>query len=65
MNEQIRLLKDRADKARILYKKNMITRSEAHAEIMPYILAYNEISKKIAKKYNVKPGAINFASYVR
>ncbi len=65
MSEYIKALKDRADKARLLYKKNMITRAEANAEIMPYILAYNEKSKVIAKKYGVRPGQLNFNSYIR
>lgn len=65
MSDKIKALKERADKARILYKRNLITRAEAHAEIIPYILAYNEKSKTIAKKYGAKPGQIHFASYVR
>lgn len=65
MNERIRSLKDQADKARILYKKNIISRDEAYLEIMPYIVTYNETAKRIAKKHNVRPGTINFASYIR
>jgi hypothetical protein len=65
MNEQFKVLKQRADEARILYKKNLITRAEANAEIIPYILAFNKQSDIIAKKYNVKPRHINFNSYIR
>jgi hypothetical protein len=65
VNKDIKALKDRADKARLLYKKNMITRAEAHAEIIPYILLYNKRSEKIAKKYNQHPKLMNFSSYVR
>jgi hypothetical protein len=65
MNEQLKALKERADKARILYNQNLITRAEAHAEILPYIEAFNNKSKQIAKKYRVTPKTINFASFVR
>lgn len=65
MNDEIKALKDRADKARILYKKNFITREEAIAEIKPYIEVFNKKSKAIAKKYNQRPKLLNIASYLR
>lgn len=65
MNDEVKALKDRADKARILYKRNLITRDEAIAEIKPYIEVFNEKSKAIAKKYNQRPKLLNVASYLR
>jgi hypothetical protein len=63
--QNLKALKDKADKARILYKQNKITRAEANAAVMPYILMFNKRSEKIAKKYNQRPKYMNFASYVR
>ncbi len=47
-----KLLKERADKARSLYRSNLITRGEAVEQIEPFIEAYNTKSKEIAKKYD-------------
>lgn len=65
MSDEIKILKERADIARLLYKRNIIARNEAYSIIYPYILAYNKKSKVIAKKYNVRPKKIHFASFVR
>jgi hypothetical protein len=65
VTDNIKSLKDRADKARILYKKNLITREEAIAEIKPYIEACNKKSEAIAKKYKQRPKLLNVASYLR
>lgn len=65
MSDEIRILKERADAARILYKRNMIDRDEVFFEIYPYIVAYNERSKEIAKQFNIRPKQIHFASFLR
>lgn len=65
MRSEIKILLERAEIARLSYKKNLITREEAKKEIMPYITAYNEKAKQIAKKYNAKPKLINFSSFIR
>jgi hypothetical protein len=65
MNKEFAKLKDRADKARILYKQNKLTRAEAIAEVTPYVLAFNSKSKEIAKKYGQRPGQMNISSYLR
>lgn len=59
------ILLDRADAARLLYKKNLITREEAIKCIKPYVEAYNTTSKEIAKKYNMSPKKIHIASFLR
>lgn len=65
MNLEVRALQERAEKARILYNLNKITRGEAKNEIMPYIDACNKKSEELAKKYNQRPRPITFASFVR
>lgn len=65
MNSKIQILKERAEIARILYNQNKITRGEAHAEIIPYILEVNKASERIAKKYNQHPKKIDFSSFIR
>lgn len=65
MNIETIKLKDRADKARIMYKQNLISREEAIAEVKPYINLFNAKSKEIAKKHGCRPKFINFISYIR
>ena len=65
MDAEIKKLKDRADKSRILYKKNLISREEAESNIMPYINEYNRRTNAIARKYKMSPKYIKFQSYIR
>lgn len=65
MTTETKELKMQADEYKALYKMGKITRNEAAEYIMPYINAFNEKSKEIAKKYNMKPKTINFAGYLR
>lgn len=65
MSDETKILFDKAIKARLSYKQNLITREEAKEEIMPYINLYNKKSKEIAKKYNVSPKQLNFTSFIR
>ena len=65
MREEIMELKQKAENAKYLYRKNAINRETAKEEIMPYIEAYNEKSLEIAKKYNQKVKKLTFASFVR
>jgi meiotically up-regulated gene 157 (Mug157) protein len=65
MDEQIQVLKNRADSARILYKQNIINRKAAEILITPYIDAFNEKSKSVAKRFNMRPKLLNFSSYIR
>lgn len=65
MNEEVLILKLKAEEYRALYQMNICTREEAKENIMPYINLINNKSKEIAKKYNQKPKIVNFASYIR
>lgn len=58
-------IKARAFEARDSYKAGLITRNEAKEMIVPYIKLYNEKSKQIAKKYNMKPRYISFVGFIR
>lgn len=65
MEEEIALLKQKAEEGRILYKQNKIIREEAKQHIIPYINEVNNKSKEIAKKYGQKPRLVNFNSFIR
>lgn len=56
---------EEAMKAKILYNLGKITREEARAMIEPYASAFNEKSKELAKKYNVKAKLFNFNNFLR
>ena len=58
-------IKDKAERARFLYKTRQITREEAKQEILPYIELFNEKSKEVAKKHGMKPRLINFVGWIR
>lgn len=58
-------IKNRAFDARESYRAGFIGRSEAKADIMPYIVAVNEKSMEIARKYGMRPKKISFASFIR
>lgn len=59
------IIKEQAFIARDSYRAGLIGRDEAKKIIMPYIILFNDKSKKIAKKYNMKPKLITFAGFVR
>ncbi|UDY80734.1 hypothetical protein [Geobacillus phage GR1] len=65
MTHEARELFLRAQEAKALYKTGKINREQARAEIEPYINLFNKKSKEIAKKYNLKPKMLTFASFVR
>ena len=58
-------LKTRAFDARAAYRAGAIDRKTAKAEIEPYIVAFNEKSREIAKKYNQRAKTISFTGFVR
>lgn len=60
-----KLLKENADKARMLYRSNLISREEAVKDIQPFIETFNAKSKEIAKKYNQRPKTISVISFLR
>lgn len=48
-----------------LYLHGQITREEAKEELKKFIEFYNETSKRIAKKYNMKPHKFCFSAFMR
>lgn len=65
MNSEARELLVKAQKAKALYSIGKLNRSQARAEIDPYIQAFNNKSKEIAKKYNQRPKLMSFSQFVR
>lgn len=65
MNQDIAVLKERADAARLLYKQNKLTRNQASSEIKPYIAAVNKKAKELSSKYGVRPKYVFINSYLR
>lgn len=53
------------NKTKALYNRGSIDRETAKLILTPFINMYNEKAKKTAKKYNIKPKLISFASLVR
>ncbi len=62
MNKELRNL---AEEARKSYRSKIIDRDEAIKQINPFVEAYNQKSKEIAKKYNQRAKTISVASFLR
>ena len=65
MSEEVKMLKDKAEKGRILYRTSAVDIDEAKEMIMPYINAVNKRAKELAVKFGMKPKKVNFYSFVR
>lgn len=63
--EAINLLKLKADEAKAKLFLGVIDYEEAKKEAAPYIEAFNNKSKEIAKKYNQRPKMLNVAGFFR
>lgn len=50
---------------RAKYNNGIITAKEAKAELAEYEHVFNELAKKLAKKYNKQPQKFNFNSFMR
>lgn len=65
MNDEVRILKNEAEKARLLLRSGIIDLTEAKVKVKPYIDLVNKKSKEIAKKYNQKPRLVNASAFLR
>lgn len=65
MLEQTKILKDKAEKGRALYRSGNIDIKSAKELVMPYLNAVNAKAKELAKKYNMRPKTVDFRSFVR
>jgi len=63
--EEKQKLKRYSEDVRVLYLQGKITREEAREELKEFIEFYNETSKRIAKKYDMKPHKFCFAAFMR
>lgn len=64
-DEEKEKLKRYSEDVRLLYLSGKITRGEAKEELKEFVEFYNETSKKIAKKYGMKPHKFCFAAFMR
>ncbi len=65
MNEEVRILKSEAEKAKILLWNGEIDLKEAKNKVKPYIDMVNEKSRELAKRYNQKPRLVSATSFLR
>jgi hypothetical protein len=65
MNDEVRILKNEAEKARVLLRSGIIDLTEAKVKVKPYIDLVNKKSKEIAKKYNQRPRMVTTSSFLR
>lgn len=65
MKEETKVLKEKAEQGRQLYRSGMIEQSEAKKMVAPYLDAVNKKSVELAKKFGMKPRKVQFRSYVR
>lgn len=65
MNDEVRILKNEAEKARVLLRSGIIDLTEAKVRVKPYIDLVNKKSKEIAKKYNQRPRMVTASSFLR
>lgn len=62
---EINALKDRAEKARMLYRSGEIDIDEVKKMAGDYINAVNKRSKELAKKYHVRAKIFNLKAWLR
>lgn len=56
---------DKAEHARMLYRRGEISKAEAMEIMADFIEEFNEKAKSLAKKYNQKPKLFNFRAFMR
>jgi len=65
MDYQTGQYKDRAEKARMLYRQGQIDLNEVRTQANPYIIEVNNKSKELAKKYGVRAKTFNLKAWLR
>lgn len=61
-NEELYLL---AERVKYRYQHQLITRAEAEKALQPYVEAFNNKSREIAKRLGLKPKLFNFSAFMR
>lgn len=65
MTDEIRLLREQAECAKIGYLSGRISRDEAAERIKPYAAAFNEKSKELAAKHHMSPQKFSLTAFLR
>lgn len=65
MNTKVAILKDKAEKARMMYRSGDIELREAKTQVTPYAEAVNSRSKELASKYGLKAQRFNLKAWLR
>lgn len=65
MKDTDKLIKQKAEEAKIKFKAGLISYEQANKEIKPYIDIVNKKSVELAAKYNVRPLRTNVKAYLR
>lgn len=65
MTDKMQELRNQAEQAKVLYKGNVISRKKAVEQIQPYADAFNEVSQRLAKKYNQRHKPFKVVSFLR
>lgn len=58
-------LREQAEKARVMYHMNEISREEMERLIKPYVDEVNKKAVELAKKHGVKPRKVSVSYFVR
>lgn len=65
MTDEIRLLREQAECAKIGYLSGGLTWEEAAERIKPYAAAFNEKSKELATKHHMRPQKFSLTAFLR
>ena len=65
MTDEIRLLREKAECAKIGYLAGEISREEAESVIKPYADAFNTKSRELARKYHMRPQKFSMTAFFR
>ena len=63
--EEVKELKGQAELAKMQLQYGEISYDEAKVMAKPYVDAFNDKSKEIAKKYNMRPKTISVNKFLR
>ncbi len=61
-NEELYVL---AQRVKFNYQRKLITREQAEQALQPYVEAFNNKARELAKKYGVRAKLFNFTSFMR
>lgn len=65
LNNEVSMIKDRAEKARMLYRSGDMSFEDVKQVVGPYTTAVERRSKELAKKYGMRPQRFNLKAWLR